>query len=360
MSQESSDETLTVTLKVLKKSKELQSYCNKTSNRTMHFFNVIGKEKIQITKDGDTKWYDIEHLRGLQVVNVEEESWVSLVDLQHDENVQIGKRQFESPIAVVPSQGYTKRDNYSKVSIQWLEWLMEKSRQRGNPIHISHALNGGEYQIPGTNYRCDGFVPSPTGKGTVYEFYGCVFHGCPSCYAEDRHHLRHPSTNQTIQELYEMTKKRERELKDLGYKVVFIWEHQFKYQLEKNAALQQFVSTLDIQDRLDPRDSFFGGRTNAIKLHYKAAEDETIQTCADDENQNDCTCSLEERAITGTWCTPEIQMAMSKGYTILNIYEVYHFAESSMYDADSCEGGLFTQTQLFAVLVCFVDKTIIL
>ncbi|XP_019926604.3 uncharacterized protein [Magallana gigas] len=42
MSQESSDETLTVTLKVLKKSKELQSYCNKTSNRTMHFFNVIG------------------------------------------------------------------------------------------------------------------------------------------------------------------------------------------------------------------------------------------------------------------------------------------------------------------------------
>ena len=131
-----------------------------------------GKEKIQITKDGDTKWYDIEHLRGLQVVNVEEESWVSLVDLQHDENVQIGKRQFESPIAVVPSQGYTKRDNYSKVSIQWLEWLMEKSRQRGNPIHISHALNGGEYQIPGTNYRCDGFVPSPTGKGTVYEFYG--------------------------------------------------------------------------------------------------------------------------------------------------------------------------------------------
>nr|XP_034315847.1 uncharacterized protein LOC117685524 [Crassostrea gigas] len=173
-----------------------------------------GKEKIQITKDGDTKWYDIEHLRGLQVVNVEE-SWVSLVDLQNDENVQIGKRQFESPIAVVPSQGYTKRDNYSKVSIQWLEWLMEKSRQRGNSIHISHALNGGEFQIPGTNYRCDGFVPSSTGKGTVYEFYSCVFHGCPSCYAEDRHHLRHPSTNQTIQELYEMTKKRERELKDL-------------------------------------------------------------------------------------------------------------------------------------------------
>lgn len=74
-----------------------------------------------------------------------------------------------------------------------------------------------------------------------------------------------------------MTKNREKELKNLGYKLVIVWEHQFKFQLEKNAALQQFVSTLDLQERLDPRKSFFGGRTNAIKLHYKAAEDETIQ-----------------------------------------------------------------------------------
>ena len=49
---------------------------------------------------------------------------------------------------------------------------MEKSRQKGDPMVISHALNGGEYQIPGTNYRCDGFVKSPHGKGTIYEFYG--------------------------------------------------------------------------------------------------------------------------------------------------------------------------------------------
>lgn len=70
-----------------------------------------------------------------------------------------------------------------------------------------------------------------------------------------------------------MTINREKELKELGYKLVIVWEHQFYFQLEKNAALQQFVSTLDLQDRLDPRDSFFGGRTNAIKLHYKASED---------------------------------------------------------------------------------------
>ena len=175
--------------------------------------------------------------------------------------------------------------------------------------------------------------------------------------------------------------------------------------------MQQFICTLDLQDRLDPRDSFFGGRTNAVKLHYKAKEDEKIQyydftslypwtnkycrypvghptiitsdfrdvsdyfglakikvlpsrklyhpvlpyrsqgklkfplcrTCADAENQHACTCSEDERSIIGTWCTPEIQMAVSKGYKILKISEVYHFEQSSQYDRTLGEGGLFAQ-----------------
>lgn len=74
-----------------------------------------------------------------------------------------------------------------------------------------------------------------------------------------------------------MTINREKELQHMGYKLITVWEHQFKYHLDKNTALQQFVATLDLQDRLDPRDSFFGGRTNAIKLHYQAKDDETIQ-----------------------------------------------------------------------------------
>lgn len=37
-----------------------------------------------------------------------------------------------------------------------------------------------------------------------------------------------------------------------------------------------FVEGLDIQDRLNPRDSFFGGRTNAVRMHYKVQEDQKI------------------------------------------------------------------------------------
>lgn len=130
-----------------------------------------GEYKIEITRDEKSHWYAVNYLEGLEVVNFDD-SLMSVTDLVNDESVQLGRRHFKSPIAVVPSQGYTKRDNFSKISIQWLEWLMETSRQRGNPLIISHALNGGEYRVPDTNYRCDGFVVNPTGKGTIYEFYG--------------------------------------------------------------------------------------------------------------------------------------------------------------------------------------------
>ena len=41
-----------------------------------------------------------------------------------------------------------------------------------------------------------------------------------------------------------------------------------------------------------------------------------------------CTHTAEERCITGTWCTPELQKAVDLGYQILKIHEVWHFSEN--------------------------------
>ena len=35
----------------------------------------------------------------------------------------------------------------------------------------------------------------------------------------------------------------------------------------------------------------------------------------------------DQRTLTGTWCTPELDKAMEGGYTVLAIHEVWHFAE---------------------------------
>lgn len=56
-------------------------------------------------------------------------------------------------------------------------------------------------------------------------FLGCVYHGCLDCFQQGRYEVKLPSTNQTLDELFKMTKKREHELKELGYNLVVIWEH---------------------------------------------------------------------------------------------------------------------------------------
>ena len=75
-------------------------------------------------------------------------------------------------IAIVPES--VKTVNFSKMSIMWLNYV-------SNGGNIKHALNGGEKEltIDDKAYKVDGFCEE---TNTVYEFYGCFRHGCPSCY----------------------------------------------------------------------------------------------------------------------------------------------------------------------------------
>ena len=42
-----------------------------------------------------------------------------------------------------------------------------------------------------------------------------------------------------------------------------------------------------------------------------------------------CGHTHDQRAMTSTWCTPELQKAMEKGYEIIKIHEVWHFPEKN-------------------------------
>lgn len=121
-------------------------------------------------------------------------------------------------------------------------------------LRIRHALDGGKYRIPGTNYRGDGYDET---SRTIYEFHGCVYHGCPKCYPHDRTTTTDPHTVQSMEELYVVTKKRETEIISLGYMYVALWEHEYHRKLKSNEEMKSF---LDVQDRLNPRE--FLWRTN--------------------------------------------------------------------------------------------------
>ena len=53
------------------------------------------------------------------------------------------------------------------------------------------------------------------------------------------------------------------------------------------------------------------------------------RTCAITQQQEKCDHTNDERAFTGTWCSNEIALALEKGYRILEIFEVWHFHETT-------------------------------
>ena len=109
-------------------------------------------------------------------------------------------------------QGCSKCSNkYSKSQIQWLEFL-----EKFNNIKIQHALNDGEFKIPNTRNKADGYCKE---NNTIYEFHGDYWHGNPKLYNSND---LNKTVNKTYGELYENTLKREQEIKDLGYNLEII------------------------------------------------------------------------------------------------------------------------------------------
>jgi len=52
--------------------------------------------------------------------------------------------------------------------------------------------------------------------------------------------------------------------------------------------------------------------------------------------------SDDEWAIGGTWVIPEIKLAITKGYKIIEIHEVYDY-QVTQYNQETGEGGLFAE-----------------
>ena len=120
----------------------------------------------------------------------------------------------------------------SFVAIKWLEW---EAKNRGIHIHHARCGHGGEREILGA--RVDGYHPE---SKTVFQFHGCLWHGCEECYPEDRQGLVLQKTRQgkviprlgiekkpmSRETAYELTLIRTQFLREGGYRVVEKWEHE--------------------------------------------------------------------------------------------------------------------------------------
>ena len=333
------------------------------------------------------------------------------IDLKH---VGIETSKFlYSPIARMPSGGFATRDTYSQKAVQWVTFESFKTG-----LYIQHALTPeGEFKIhspktPRGFYKADGYCRE---TNTVFEYRGCCWHACDMCFPYDfpsrladsleDPYPKHPHTGQTMRELSALTKIRDQNVREAlpGCKIVTKMECEFKKEIAASKELQDFLKENPVRPRLDPRESLFGGRVNAIKLYVDCqktgmegkkiayaditslyptvlkydrfpvgvpkvilnpdttdisdffgivfcrvraprklyhpvlptrTKDKKLlfglcRFCMENSSQKRCKCPHERRDLVGTWCTIELEMALSKGYRIIQIFEVYHFQETS-------------------------------
>ena len=137
-------------------------------------------------------------------------------------------------------------------------------------------------------YLLDGYDPT---SSTVYEINGCFWHGktmnfpgllflqvlacelffivgCLKSYARD---IVNPVNGKSLHVLHQATVE-VKYLENRGYIVVQVWECYIKRELEHDEDMKRYFDNYEIVDPLEPRNAFFGGRTNAAKLYHECEE----------------------------------------------------------------------------------------
>jgi hypothetical protein len=112
-----------------------------------------------------------------------------------------------------PDCGKNHSKSVSKIETQWLDSKRISKKNRNRYITANNQ-----------KYNVDAYIPQ---SKTIYEFYGDYWHGNPAKYAPDDVNGRN---KKTFGELYKTTIKREQIFKDAGYKVVSIWENDWRQQ----------------------------------------------------------------------------------------------------------------------------------
>ena len=176
-------------------------------------------------------------------------------------------------IAVEPTHGWGGiKTAQSKIGFQWL--FYQNNKLGGN--RIKHAGNFGEHTIMLETYgkvRVDGYDPI---KKTVNEFHGTDFHGCKKCKPNSRQLKTWYQPDRTVDEMYELTKKKTALLQAAGYTVIEEGECKFKCKLASDANLQALVEDLTWVVPLNTKDALFGVRTGLSCSYYKAKKNEWV------------------------------------------------------------------------------------
>ncbi|XP_067210247.1 uncharacterized protein [Linepithema humile] len=184
----------------------------------------------------------------------------------------------ESEIGIIPPGGYRHANTQSRKALRWLVWM---ERELGHPI--IHAGRTREYRVlDGT--LVDGYYESLENGVTrhhVFQFHGCFWHGCPSCFRinRDSNLSVNSECRDTIDLRYEHTVATTYRLRKRGYTVTEKWECDFDRAMAVNSVMREYLQHHQMVENepLNPRDAFYGGRTGNVATRYEITGTEKIR-----------------------------------------------------------------------------------
>ena len=146
-------------------------------------------------------------------------------------------------------------------------WLLQMKQTDG--MEIMHGRNGREYRLSDLpRISVNGYCRKTR---TIYEFLGCFYNGHTCLPIRDVSNL----SGDTVVERYEGNLLRLEQIKPAGYLVNIQRECEFgEADIVKP---EQPAHPIVQQSPLCTRDVLYGGRTKAMRLHYKACENEATQ-----------------------------------------------------------------------------------
>ena len=302
-------------------------------------------------------------------------------------------------IGVIPRRGYTSCSRQSRVGLLWLKWWSHK-----NVAKVQHNSNGREFKVG--NFMVDGWVEESNTALEFLgcHFHSCS--RCYAPWAVNpltgntrkNDYERTMRRLQTIRETYglnmitmwecDWTRERDSsaeiqtfmsaqhltapltpydalfggrvnatvmyyECKEGEEIAVYDYISLYPY-INKVAKYPLKHPTIITEGFAEDLTSYFG----LIKCRVLAPEDLHLPvlplrcngrlmfplcaTCANELSQTVCRHGDGERSWDGTFVSEELKKALSVGYTVLRVYEIWHWDASAEYNSITKSGGLFT------------------
>ena len=85
-----------------------------------------------------------------------------------------------------------------------------------------------------------------------------------------------------MDDVRDLVDKKRTLLQTLGYQVVEMWEYSWNVHKDSNQELAEYLAHRDLKAPLEPREAFYGDRSNAIRLYAQVKKEDREEIRYDD------------------------------------------------------------------------------